>query len=87
MAVEHAPDNRRGFYGSWPQLGAPLGLVLGTMVFTVMAAAMSDVAFMDLGVARSLPDQHRAGRSRPVYSRQNCRIASIPERSRTKSRK
>jgi MFS family permease len=33
MAVEHAPDNRRGFYGSWPQLGAPLGLVLGTVVF------------------------------------------------------
>ncbi len=33
MAVEHAPDDRRGFYGSWPQLGAPLGLVLGTVVF------------------------------------------------------
>jgi len=33
MAVEHAPENRRGFYGSWPQLGAPLGLVLGTLVF------------------------------------------------------
>jgi metabolite-proton symporter len=33
MAVEHAPENRRGFYGSWPQLGAPLGLVLGTVVF------------------------------------------------------
>jgi len=28
MAVEHAPPDRRGFYGSWPQLGAPLGLVL-----------------------------------------------------------
>jgi len=27
MAVEHAPDNRKGFYGSWPQLGAPLGAV------------------------------------------------------------
>ncbi|MFX5747810.1 MFS transporter, partial [Acinetobacter baumannii] len=32
MAVEHAPENRKGFYGSWPQLGAPLGLVLGTLV-------------------------------------------------------
>lgn len=38
MAVEHAPDNRRGFYGSWPQLGAPLGLVLGNVVFSIFAA-------------------------------------------------
>src|ERR1700736_6238840 len=30
MAVEHAPDNRRGFYGSWPQVGLPAGLLLAT---------------------------------------------------------
>jgi hypothetical protein len=24
MAVQHAPENGKGFYGSWPQLGAPL---------------------------------------------------------------
>jgi len=29
MAVEHAPSNRRGFYGSWPQIGAYVGLLLG----------------------------------------------------------
>ncbi|MFZ0928813.1 MAG: MFS transporter [Syntrophobacteraceae bacterium] len=33
MAVEHAPSHRRGFFGSLAQLGAPLGLVLGTVVF------------------------------------------------------
>ncbi len=49
MSVEYAPDNRRGFYGSWPQLGAPLGLVLGTMVFSAIAAFVSDAAFMDWG--------------------------------------
>jgi len=49
MAVEHAPDNRRGFYGSWPQLGAPLGLVLGTLVFTVISSFVSNAAFMDWG--------------------------------------
>src|SRR5262245_34483268 len=38
MAVEHAPEHRKGFYGSWPQLGAPLGLVLGTLVFSVVSA-------------------------------------------------
>src|SRR5215813_13957398 len=26
MAVEHAPRGKRGFYGSWPQIGVPAGL-------------------------------------------------------------
>src|SRR5262249_10943758 len=25
MAVEHAPPRKRGFYGSWPQIGVPAG--------------------------------------------------------------
>src|SRR5260221_13775591 len=28
MAVEHWPAGRRGFYGSWPQIGGPAGLLL-----------------------------------------------------------
>ena len=42
MAVEHAPENRKGFYGSWPQLGAPLGLVLGTLVFSLVSHFLTD---------------------------------------------
>jgi MFS transporter, MHS family, shikimate and dehydroshikimate transport protein len=42
MAVEHAPEDTKGFYGSWPQLGAPLGLVLGTLVFSVVSAFLTD---------------------------------------------
>jgi len=34
MAVEHAPAGKRGFYGSWPQMGVPLGLLLSTVVYT-----------------------------------------------------
>jgi MFS family permease len=49
MAVEHAPEDRRGFYGSWPQLGAPLGLVLGTLVFSIFSATMSDADFLAWG--------------------------------------
>jgi MFS family permease len=33
MAVEHSPPGRRGFYGSWPQMGVPAGLLLSTLVF------------------------------------------------------
>jgi metabolite-proton symporter len=35
MAVEHAPAGRRGFYGSWPQIGVPAGLLLSTLVFSI----------------------------------------------------
>ncbi len=38
MAVEHAPTGRRGYYGSWPQMGVPAGLVLSTAVFTAFEA-------------------------------------------------
>lgn len=37
MAVEHAPANKRGFYGSWPQIGVPAGLLLSTAVFAHFA--------------------------------------------------
>jgi metabolite-proton symporter len=35
MAVEHAPAHRRGFYGSWPQMGAPAGMLLANGVFAI----------------------------------------------------
>ena len=37
MAVEHAPKGKRGFFGSWPQMGVPAGLLLSTVVFTAGA--------------------------------------------------
>ena len=37
MAVEHAPAGARGFYGSWPQVGVPAGLLLSTAVFAQFA--------------------------------------------------
>jgi MHS family shikimate/dehydroshikimate transporter-like MFS transporter len=38
MAVEHSPDDQRGLNGSWPQMGVPAGLVLGTGVFAAVSA-------------------------------------------------
>ena len=30
IAVEHSPTGKRGFYGSWPQIGVPAGLLLAS---------------------------------------------------------
>jgi metabolite-proton symporter len=42
MAVEHAPAGERGFYGSWPQIGVPAGLLLSTAVFAQFARLPED---------------------------------------------
>src|SRR4029078_7437314 len=42
MAVEHAPPGARGFYGSWPQIGVPAGLLLSTAVFARFARLPED---------------------------------------------
>ena len=38
MTVEYAPPGRRGFYGSWPGMGIPAGLVVATAVFTAFSS-------------------------------------------------
>ena len=48
MAVEHAPEESRNFYASWPQMGAPAGLVLSTAVFTAFSS-LPDAAFFAWG--------------------------------------
>jgi metabolite-proton symporter len=48
MAVEHAPPGKRGFYGSWPQIGSPLGLVLSTAAFSAVGS-LDDDAFLSWG--------------------------------------
>jgi MFS transporter, MHS family, shikimate and dehydroshikimate transport protein len=48
MAVEHAPPGTRGYYGSWPQIGVPAGLVLSTAVFAVFSR-MPEAQFLSWG--------------------------------------
>src|SRR3712207_6755176 len=48
MAVEHAPEESRNFYASWPQMGAPAGLVLSTAVFTIFSS-LPDEQFLAWG--------------------------------------
>jgi MFS transporter, MHS family, shikimate and dehydroshikimate transport protein len=49
MSVEHAPKGRRGFFGAWPQMGVPAGLLLSTGAFAAVQAMTSEAAFMSWG--------------------------------------
>src|SRR5207248_1591512 len=37
LSIEHAPDGARGFYGSWPQMGVPIGLIISTAAFSLVS--------------------------------------------------
>ena len=45
MAVEHSPEDQRGLNGSWPQMGVPAGLVLGTGAFALVGAVSGEAAW------------------------------------------
>jgi len=49
LAVEYSPREKRGFYGAVPQVGALIGLALGNIGTTVLAASMSQEAFVNWG--------------------------------------
>jgi MFS transporter, MHS family, shikimate and dehydroshikimate transport protein len=42
MAVEHSPERSRGLNASWPQMGVPAGLVLGTGAFALISSLSGD---------------------------------------------
>ncbi|KQU29508.1 MFS transporter [Rhodococcus sp. Leaf225] len=48
MAVEHAPKNRKGFYGSFSQMGAPAGVSLATLAFFAVSQ-LPDEQFLSWG--------------------------------------
>lgn len=49
LATEYAPEGKRGVYGSFVQLGVPLGVVSANTMFLVVGAATSDSAFAAWG--------------------------------------
>ncbi len=49
LATENAPANRRGFFGSFAQLGVPIGVVLGNVVFLVLTATVAQDSFLSWG--------------------------------------
>lgn len=49
LAIENAPPNKRAWYGMFPQLGAPIGLLLSGGTFLLLTDNMTAEDFMDYG--------------------------------------
>lgn len=49
MVVEHSPANRRGFYGSWPQMGICAALILSSGVMALTTAMTTPEQFAAWG--------------------------------------
>jgi MFS family permease len=49
MAVEHAPVSRRSYFGSFPQVGVPIGMILATVVLLVLNALIGKDSFAAWG--------------------------------------
>lgn len=49
LVSEHSPDNRRGFWASWPQAGVPMGNLVATLVLLGLSSALPEEAFLSWG--------------------------------------
>jgi MFS family permease len=49
LAIENAPSSQRGLYGSFVQMGVPVGIVLANGAFYLLDAAISPAAFTAWG--------------------------------------
>jgi hypothetical protein len=75
-ATENAPSDKRALYGTFPQLGAPLGFIIGNGLFLIIGALLPSTAgadpsqpseaFLNWGWRVPVPVLRRNGRDRPV---------------------
>lgn len=49
LSVEHAPANKRGLFGAFPQMGVPAGLLLSSGVMALMSNIAPGQAYLDWG--------------------------------------
>ena len=49
MAVEHAPTARRGYFGAFPQIGVPVGMILATSTLFVITSLLTPEQFSAWG--------------------------------------
>lgn len=46
LAIENAPAHRKGFFGSFAQMGVPAGVVLANFIFLVMGSTVAPASFV-----------------------------------------
>lgn len=49
LAIENAPAGKRAWYGMFPQLGAPIGLLLSGGTFLLLSDLLTEEQFFDFG--------------------------------------
>lgn len=49
LATENAPAGKRALYGTFPQLGAPIGFILSNLLFVGLSIGLSDAQFLSWG--------------------------------------
>ncbi len=49
LAVENAPEGKRGRYGMFPQLGAPVGFIASNGLFLLLGLWLSEAQFLEWG--------------------------------------
>lgn len=49
LAIENAPAEKRAWYGMFPQLGAPIGLILSGGTFLLLTNLLTNEQFLDYG--------------------------------------
>lgn len=49
MAVEHAPRDKRGLFGAYPQIGVPIGLILATGMLWLTSSLTTEDQFLSWG--------------------------------------
>ncbi len=74
IVTENAPPNRRGFFGSFAQVGPSLAVILSNIVFLVVVASMSAEALQSWGLAYPFPAQCDRGGPGPLHSDHDRRL-------------
>lgn len=64
LAYEYAPEKRKGFFGSIPQAGVTIGMLMATFIVSLMTL-FSEEDFLS-PLAHSVPAELGAGVARPV---------------------
>ena len=77
--AEHAPMGKRGYYTSFIQTTATLGLFLSLLVILFTRTALGEPEFAEVGLAHSVPGLGAAARHLGLDPAAAERIAGVPE--------